>query len=59
MDNHIVAKKSMMADDHFIDGLEFAGAHAVTGDGQGPQITNDRAAAKAVLDAMAAKEAAK
>ena len=42
-----------MAEDHFIDGLEFAG------DGQGPQITNGRAAAKAVLDAMAAKEAAK
>ena len=48
-----------MAEDHFIDGLEFAGAHAVAGDGQGPQITNGRAAAKAVLDAMAAKEAAK
>ena len=37
----------------------FAGAHAVAGDGQGPQITNGRAAAKAVLDAMAAKEAVK
>ena len=59
MDNHVVAKKAMMAEDHFIDGLEFAGAHAVAGDGQGPQITNGRAAAKAVLDAMAAKEAAK
>ena len=59
MDNHVVAKKTMMAEDHFIDGLEFAGAHAVAGDGQGPQITNGRAAAKAVLDAMAAKEAAK
>ena len=55
----MVAKKTMMAEDHFIDGLEFAGAHAVAGDGQGPQITNGRAAAKAVLDAMAAKEAAK
>ena len=59
MDNHVIAKKAMMAEDHFIDGLEFAGAHAVAGDGQGPQITNGRAAAKAVLDAMAAKEAAK
>ena len=59
MDNHVVAKKAMMAEDHFIDGLEFAGAHAVAGDGQGPQITNGRAAAKAVLDAMAANEAAK
>lgn len=35
MDNHVVAKKTMMAEDHFIDGLEFAGAHAVAGDGQG------------------------
>ena len=59
MDNHVVAKKTMMAEDHFIEGLEFAGAHAVAGDGQGPQITNGRAAAKAVLDAMAAKEAVK
>lgn len=58
MDNHVIAKKAMMAEDHFIEGLEFAGAHGVAGDGQGTQITNGRAAAKGVLDAMAKKEAA-
>ena len=58
MDNHVIAKKAMMAEDHFIEGLEFAGAHGVAGDGQGTQITNGRAAAKGVLDAMAKKAAA-
>ena len=59
MDNHVIARKSMIEEDHFIDGLEFAGAHAVVGDGQAPQIKNGRLAAKAVLTDMAKKEGSK
>lgn len=60
MDNHIVAKRTMEPEEHFIQGLEFAGAHAVAGDGQAPQIKNGRLAAKGVLKAMAKqKEAGK
>ena len=44
--------------DHFIDGLEFAGAHAISGNGMGPAVTNGRAAAKAVIDDVAKKKAA-
>lgn len=60
LSNHAVARLQMKEDDHFIEGLEFAGAHGMSGDGMGPQITNGRAAAKGVLEAMEAKkEAAK
>ena len=60
MDDHVVARLQMVNEDKFIDGLEFAGAHAIDGDGMGPQITNGRAAAKFVLDDMArAKEGRK
>lgn len=60
MDDHVVARLQMINEDKFIDGLEFAGAHAIDGDGMGPQITNGRAAAKFVLDDMArAKEVRK
>ena len=48
----------MKAEDHFIKGLEFAGAHGMSGDGMGPQITNGRAAAKNVLDDREKKEGA-
>jgi len=54
--DHVVARLQMKEEDHFIKGLEFAGAHGMSGDGMGPQITNGRAAAKAVLDDLAAKE---
>jgi hypothetical protein len=54
-----VARLQMKEEDHFIEGLEFAGAHGMSGDGMGPQITNGRAAAKGVLDDIAKKEAAK
>ena len=47
----------MKEDDHFIDGLEFAGAHAISGNGMGPAVTNGRAAAKAVIDDIAKKAA--
>lgn len=49
----------MKEQDHFIQGLEFAGAHGMAGDGMGPQITNGRAAAKAVWEDMEKKGAAK
>lgn len=59
MDDHVVARLQMKAEDQFIQGLEFAGAHGISGNGMGPQITNGRAAAKAVLEAMQKKEALK
>ena len=60
MEDHAVARLQMKEKDHFIDGLEFAGAHGMSGDGMGPQITNGRAAAKAVReDLERKKEAAK
>lgn len=59
MEDHIVARLQTAEEEHFIDGLEFAGAHQISGDGMGPAVTNGRKAAKNVLDAMARKEAAK
>lgn len=56
--DNIVARLTMQEEDHFIDGLEFAGAHAISGNGMAPAITNGRKAAKNVLDAMKAKEEA-
>ncbi|MCD8098375.1 MAG: NAD(P)/FAD-dependent oxidoreductase [Lachnospiraceae bacterium] len=52
MDDHVVARLQMLEHDHFIDGLEFAGAHCLDGDGMGPQITNGRSAAKSILEDM-------
>jgi hypothetical protein len=40
----------MKEDDHFIDGLKFAGAHAISGNRMGTAVTNGSAAAKAVID---------
>ena len=59
MKDHAVARLQMKEKDHFIEGLEFAGAHGMSGDGMGPQITNGRAAAKAVREDLEKKEAAK
>jgi prolycopene isomerase len=59
MKNHIIGRRTMDENEHYIEGLEFAVAHAVVGDGQAPQIKNGRLAAKAVLTAMQKKEAAK
>ncbi len=58
LEDHAVARLQMKHDDHFIEGLEFAGAHGMSGDGMGPQITNGRAAAKAILDDLAKKKEA-
>ena len=58
IDDHAVARLQMKEEDHYIDGLEFAGAFAISGNGMGPAVTNGRAAAKAVLDDRAKKEAA-
>ena len=58
IDDHAVARLQMKEDDHFIEGLEFAGAHAISGNGMGPAVTNGRAAAKAVIDSVSAQHAA-
>ena len=50
-----MARLQMKEKDHFIEGLEFAGAHGMSGDGMGPQITNGRAAAKGVKEDMEKK----
>ncbi|MBQ6444981.1 MAG: hypothetical protein IJI95_01265 [Clostridia bacterium] len=59
MDDHAVARKQMPGAEDFIEGLAFAGAHAISGDGMGPAITNGQAAAKAIHDDLARKGAAK
>ena len=59
MEDHAVARLQMKEKDHFIEGLEFAGAHGMSGDGMGPQITNGRAAAKGVKEDMEKKKEAK
>ena len=58
MQDHIVARLQTAEAEKFIEGLEFAGAHAISGDGMGPQITNGRKAAKNILDDLKAKEEA-
>ena len=57
--DNIVARLQTAEREKFIGGLEFAGAHAISGNGMGPAITNGRKAAQNVLDDLAAKEAAK
>ena len=54
--DHAVARLQMKEEDKFIEGLEFAGAHGMSGDGMGPQITNGRAAAKAIREDKERKE---
>ena len=57
MEDHIVARLQTAEEEKFIEHLEFSGAHQISGDGMGPQITNGRKAAKNVLDTMKAEEA--
>ncbi len=59
MQDHMVARLQTAEEEKFIEGLEFAGAHQISGDGMGPAVTNGRKAAKNVLDDMKKKEAAK
>ena len=59
MQDHMVARLQTAEEEKFFDGLEFAGAHQIAGDGMGPAVTNGRKAAKNVLDDMKKKEAAK
>ena len=59
MEDHIIARLQTGDEERLIKGLEFAGAHAISGDGMGPQVTNGRKAAKNILDDIAAKEARK
>jgi len=58
MDDHIVARLQTAEEEKFIEGLEFSGAHQISGDGMGPAVTNGRKAAKNVLDDIRRKEAA-
>ncbi|MEG0751336.1 MAG: NAD(P)/FAD-dependent oxidoreductase [Oscillospiraceae bacterium] len=51
-DDNIVARLTMSDEERYITGLEFAGAHAISGNGMSPCITNGRKAAKGVLDEM-------
>ena len=59
IDDHVVARLQMSENENFIEGLAFAGAHSISGDGMGPAITNGRAAAKEVIESVRKKEAAK
>ncbi len=59
MDDHVVARLTMHHGERYIDGLAFAGAHQVSGDGMGPAVTNGRKGAKDVLDEIAERKAAK
>jgi len=52
MDDHIVARLQMSEKENFIQGLAFAGAHQISGDGMGPAVTNGRKGAKIILDMM-------
>ena len=52
MEDHIVARLQTAEEEHFIDHLEFSGAHQISGDGMGPAVTNGRKAAKNVLDTI-------
>ncbi|MBP3713105.1 MAG: NAD(P)/FAD-dependent oxidoreductase [Bacilli bacterium] len=52
MEDHIVARLQMSDDENYIKGLSFCGAHAISGDGMSPCITNGRKAAKILLDQM-------
>ncbi|MCR4588730.1 MAG: NAD(P)/FAD-dependent oxidoreductase [Lachnospiraceae bacterium] len=58
INDHAVARLQMKEEDHFIDGLEFAGAFSISGNGMGPAVTNGRAAAKAIFEDKEKKEAA-
>lgn len=49
-DDNIVARLAMDGEENFIDGLYFANACSVSGNGMGPAITNGRKAAKDVMD---------
>ena len=52
MDDHIVARLQMGESENFIQGLSFAGAHQISGDGMGPAVTNGRTGAKIILEMM-------
>ena len=55
IDDHAVARLQMKEDDHYIEGLEFAGAFAISGNGMGPAVTNGRAAAKGIFEDLEKK----
>ena len=56
LSDHAVARLQMKEEDRTIEGLEFACAAGMSGNGMGPAVTNGRAAAKNVCEAMAAAQ---
>lgn len=52
MDDHIIARLQMADKENYIKGLSFCGAHAISGDGMSPCITNGRKAASILLNQM-------
>lgn len=52
MKDHIIARLQMCDDENYIKGLSFCGAHAISGDGMSPCITNGRKAASILLEQM-------
>ena len=58
LDDHIVARLQTAEEEKFIEGLEFSGAHQISGNGMGPAVTNGRKAAKNVLDDIRKKKEA-
>ena len=57
MEDHIVARLLTAKEEKCFEGLAFAGAHQLAGDGMGPAITNGRRAAQIVLDECGKREA--
>lgn len=56
MNDTVVARLAMHMKENYIDGLFFAGAHQVSGDGMSPCITNGITASKEVLAYVRKKE---
>lgn len=56
MEDSVVARTDMHMNENYIDGLFFAGAHQVSGDGMSPCITNGITASQEVLSYIEKKE---
>lgn len=52
MNDHVVARIMMQNNENYIKGLAFSGAHALSGDGMAPAISNGRRAADILLKQM-------
>lgn len=52
MNDHIVARHQMCGNENYIQGLAFAGAHQILGDGMAVAISNGEKSAEIILDMM-------